>query len=154
MEIALERVAVSHPDAQFCLEGYFREINHRFETGFDPARGGAADDGVYAPPTGDFLIAWVQGKAAGCGAVAFRDGGYAEIKRMWVSEAVRGQGVGHQVLLRLENIAREAGFARVRLDSNRSLTEAHKLYARCGYREIARYNDNPYAEIWFEKTLD
>lgn len=153
MEIDLQRVDVSHPDAIFCLDGYFSEIDRRFATGFDRSRGGAAGDAAYASPTGDFLVARLQGKAVGCGGIAFRDGGFAEIKRMWVSQDARGHGVGYQILLRLEQVARDAGNTRVRLDSNSSLTEARALYARCGYAEIARYNDNPYADLWFERTL-
>lgn len=72
---------------------------------------------------------------------------------MWVASDARGHGVGYQILLCLEKVAQNAGFTRVRLDSNRSLTEAHGLYARCGYVEVDRYNDNPYADLWFEKTL-
>ena len=41
----------------------------------------------------------------------------------------------------------------LRLDTNRALTEAHALYRSEGYREIARFNDNPYADHWFEKRL-
>lgn len=41
----------------------------------------------------------------------------------------------------------------VRLDTNSVLQEAIALYASSGYREIGRYNDNPYARHWFEKTL-
>ena len=36
---------------------------------------------------------------------------------------------------------------------NRALTEAHALYRNLGYREIERYNDNPYAHFWFGKVL-
>jgi GNAT superfamily N-acetyltransferase len=153
MEIDLQHSDISHPDAVLCLDGYFSEIDRRFTTGFDRSRGGAAGDAAYAPPTGDFLVARMDGKAVGCGGVAFRDGGFAEIKRMWVSEGTRGHGVGYQILVGLEQVARNAGFKRVRLDSNRALTEAHALYARCGYIEIERYNDNPYADLWFEKAL-
>lgn len=152
-EIELRRESVSHPDSVWCLSGYFEEIDRRFATGFVPARGGAGDDAGYTPPTGDFVIARMSGAPVGCGAIAFRDG-FAEIKRMWVSGEVRGAGVGFDILCALEGIARDAGFTCVRLDSNRSLTEAHRLYRRSGYGEIDRYNDNPYAEIWFEKTLD
>lgn len=72
---------------------------------------------------------------------------------MWVSRDARGHGVGYQILLGLEQVAQNAGFSRIRLDSNRTLTEAHALYLRCGYGDIKRYNDNPYADLWFEKTL-
>ena len=39
------------------------------------------------------------------------------------------------------------------LDTNRALKEAQTLYRSLGYAEIARYNDNPYADHWFEKRL-
>ena len=45
------------------------------------------------------------------------------------------------------------GVRTLRLDTNRALTEAHALYRSEGYREIARFNDNPYADHWFEKRL-
>jgi hypothetical protein len=45
------------------------------------------------------------------------------------------------------------GLHTLRLDTNRSLTEARALYARNDYGEIARYNDNPYADHWFEKRV-
>jgi hypothetical protein len=41
----------------------------------------------------------------------------------------------------------------LRLDTNASLSEALRLYRTAGYREIARFNDNPYAQHWFEKLL-
>jgi len=54
---------------------------------------------------------------------------------------------------RLEELAKEHGFARLRLDTNKSLVEAQALYHKLGYREIGRYNDNPYAHHFFEKPL-
>jgi hypothetical protein len=39
------------------------------------------------------------------------------------------------------------------LDTNRTLTEAQALYHKLGYVGIARYNDNLYADHWFEKRL-
>ena len=41
----------------------------------------------------------------------------------------------------------------LRLDTNRTLLEARALYARNGYVEIPRYNENPYADYWYEKRL-
>jgi ribosomal protein S18 acetylase RimI-like enzyme len=41
----------------------------------------------------------------------------------------------------------------IRLDTNKSLTQALRLYRASGYREINRFNDNPYAHHWFEKAL-
>ena len=45
------------------------------------------------------------------------------------------------------------GLATIRLDTNKALVEAHALYRKAGYREVARFNDNPYAHHWFEKAL-
>jgi hypothetical protein len=45
------------------------------------------------------------------------------------------------------------GLKTLRLDTNRALKEAHALYRKEGFREIARFNDNPYAHHWFEKRL-
>lgn len=50
--------------------------------------------------------------------------------------------------------SRRLGHQRVRLDTNNSLTNAIAMYHRNEYAEIERYNDNPYAQRWFEKTLD
>ena len=72
---------------------------------------------------------------------------------MWVRDDWRGAGLGARMLRRLEDDAREAGYAVVRLDSNSALTEAIAMYERAGYRSIERYNDNPYARRWFEKDL-
>jgi hypothetical protein len=53
----------------------------------------------------------------------------------------------------LEAAARGKGLKTLRLDTNRALIEAHALYRSEGYQEIARFNDNPYADHWFEKQL-
>jgi 4-hydroxy-4-methyl-2-oxoglutarate aldolase len=41
----------------------------------------------------------------------------------------------------------------LRLDTRADLTEARRLYTRHGYREVAPFNDGPYADHWFAKTL-
>jgi DNA invertase Pin-like site-specific DNA recombinase len=76
------------------------------------------------------------------------------VKRMWTAPEARGQGVARRVLHELEALARNAGIETLRLDTNRVLVEAQAMYRRAGYREIARYNDNPYAHHWFEKNLE
>ena len=77
----------------------------------------------------------------------------AEIKRLWVSGTVRGLGVGRRILGDLERHAAEAGWRSVRLDTNRTLVEAIRLYRSSGYTEVPAYNDEPYAHHWFAKRL-
>ena len=110
-----------------------------------------------AAPAGRFVLARVEQRLVGCGGLVVRtlddQQDFAEIKRMWVDDTLRGLGIGYRILDALEAGAREMGHHLVRLDSNGALSEAHALYRRSGYTEIPRYNDNPYAELWFEKHL-
>lgn len=140
-------------DARWCLDCYFKELAVRFETGFDPHAGKALSDAEMTPPNGFFLLARRDGQPIGCAALVRLDAETAEIKRMWTAPSARGQGVARQMLGELDEIARKAGYRKLRLDTNRALTEAHALYRRQGFAEIARYNDNPYAHYWFEKNL-
>ena len=72
---------------------------------------------------------------------------------MWVSPAVRGLGLGRRLLAALEERAKARRVGAVRLETNRALDEAIGLYRAAGYREVAAFNDEPYAHHWFEKTL-
>ena len=41
----------------------------------------------------------------------------------------------------------------VQLETNQVLGEAIALYRSAGYREVAAFNDEPYAHHWFEKAI-
>ena len=141
------------PDAVWCIEQYFSELNTRFEAGFDPAKSIPADAHELVPPRGALLIARLRGRPIGCGALKFHPGAPAELKRMWVAPEARGLGLGRRLLLELERHAKQAGTRVVRLETNRTLKEAIQLYRSSGYREVAAFNHEPYAHHWFEKTL-
>jgi GNAT superfamily N-acetyltransferase len=106
------------------------------------------------PPYDAVLVAYVGGAPAGLGALRRLDPATAEIKRMVVLDGHRGHGIGRLILEDLERRARDLGCSSVRLDSAARFTEALALYRSAGYREIPRYNDNPNAELWFEKDLE
>jgi DNA-binding MarR family transcriptional regulator len=156
MRAAAVAVIVADPasdEARTCIDAYLREIDARFDGGFDPRRGPSADPGDLVPPSGVLLLARVDDAPIGCGALKVIGEGIGEIKRMWVSPAARGLGIAQRLLSALERHAIDMGLHTLRLDTNRSLTEARALYAGNGYREIERYNDNPYADHWFEKRV-
>ncbi|TFW13215.1 MarR family transcriptional regulator [Massilia arenosa] len=156
MRAAAVEIACVDPagaEARACLDAYLAELNARFEGGFDPARSVSAAPDELVPPRGWFLLARLDGEPAGCGALKRLDGGVGELKRMWVAPAARGLGVAQRLLDALEAQAVSAGVTVLRLDTNRTLAEAQRLYLRNGYAEIAAYNDNPYADHWFEKRL-
>jgi DNA-binding MarR family transcriptional regulator/GNAT superfamily N-acetyltransferase len=142
-----------HPDARSCLRAYFGELSHRFDGGFDPGRSISADDEELTPPAGLLLVATVHGEPVGCGALKFHGGAPAEIKRMWVAPTARGLGLGRRLLADLEAHAAAHGVRTLRLETNRALGEAIGLYRSAGYREVAAFNEEPYAHHWFEKTL-
>lgn len=153
----LVEIGVTDPtssDAQFCLTAYFAELEARFESGFDPTRGISADAEELTEPAGLLLVSRLRGNPIGCGALKFHDSEPAEIKRMWVDESVRGLGVGRRILGELERLARLRHVGMVRLETNRSLHEAMSLYRSAGYIEVDPFNEEPYAQHWFEKPLD
>ena len=156
LAVSMVSVAAEDPgseDARWCLSHYFAELAQRFEEHFDPGRTLPADAADLVPPAGAFLIARVGGEPAGCGALKTHRPGVGEIMRMWVDRAHRGLGIGARILDALEEQAVALGHRSVRLYTNRSLGEAKTMYRARGYEEIPRYNDDPYANHWFEKRL-
>ncbi|HKI13529.1 MAG TPA: helix-turn-helix domain-containing GNAT family N-acetyltransferase [Roseiarcus sp.] len=151
VEIAIE--SPMSADGRWCLSEYFRELGARFEGGFHHEKEGLADAAEITPPAGVFVLARLDGEAVGCGGLKCIDEVTGEIKRVWTAPKVRGMGVGRRMLRTLEAAARDRGLKVLRLDTNRALKEAHALYRKEGFREIARFNDNPYADYWFEKRL-
>jgi DNA-binding MarR family transcriptional regulator/GNAT superfamily N-acetyltransferase len=151
--LQVERVDPASPAARWCVGQYFDELDRRFDSGFDPAASLSAEDRDLIPPRGAFLVAVVDGESVACGAVKAIAPGVGSLKRMWVSGTVRGLGIGRRMLEALEAQARELGLTTLRLETNRALREAIRLYRSAGFREVASFNDDPYAHHWFEKML-
>jgi DNA-binding MarR family transcriptional regulator len=151
--VELRTVDARDPDAQACLRAYFAELDRRSDTGFDPAAGISAEPEEVTPPAGRFLVAYLRGEPVGCGAVKHHAGAPSEIKRMWVAESARGLGLARRMLEDLEADARRSGTATTRIETNSTLIEAVALYRSAGYREVAPFNDEPFADHWFEKRL-
>jgi len=140
-------------EAIAAMSAYFAELDSRFPAGFDPGDTLVADAHQLAPPGGAFVLARVGDEVVGCGGVQTIGDGIGEIKRMWVAPGARGSGLGRRLLAELEARSRALGHRTVRLDTNATLTEAIAMYERAGYAGVDRYNDNPYADRFFEKPL-
>lgn len=149
----IERVDPASAAARWCVSQYFAELGSRFSEGFDPGRSLPADDDDLRPPQGSFLVASGDGEPVACGVVKTISPGVGSLKRMWVAASMRGLGFGRRMLDALESEARGLGLTTLRLETNRALTEAIHLYRRSGYVEVASFNDDPYANHWFEKHL-
>ncbi len=97
----------------------------------------------YGRPSGRLYVACVDGKPAGCIALRPCDTKTAELKRLYVRPAFRGQGIAKTLVERLISDAREIGYATVQLDTLPFLAEAIALYRKFGFSEIPPYNENP-----------
>ena len=106
-------------------------------------------------PNFTFLVARIDNRPVGCGALRDLEPGVGEVKRMFVVPEFRGQGIAKQILAALETRARELGYATVRLETGNEQPEAISLYKTSGYHQIAafgEYADNTFS-VCFEKQL-
>jgi DNA-binding MarR family transcriptional regulator len=151
--VEIRQVDPTTPDARQCLRSYFAELERRSGMPFDPDAGATAKPHEVRPPAGLFLVAYLRGAPIGCGAVKHFANGVSDIKRMWVAEPARGLGIGRRLLAQLEARATEHGTQVLRLETSRLLNEAIALYLSAGYVEVPAFNDEPFADHWFEKRL-
>jgi DNA-binding MarR family transcriptional regulator len=128
------------PNARHCLGEYYKELDARFDGGFDLGQSLPIDDAT-------FLVARLRGEPVGCGAIKLAE---SYIKRMWIAPAARGLGLGRRMLHELEQLSTTPF---VRLETNKNLHEAIRLYRASGYEEVAPFNAEPYADHWFQKRL-
>ncbi|WP_068928863.1 GNAT family N-acetyltransferase [Planobispora rosea] len=90
-------------------------------------------------PGARFLVAVVDGRAVGCGAVQPVDPATGEVKRMYVVPEHRGRGVARSLLSALEDLARAQGNTALRLTTGYLQPEAVNLYRSSGYEPIPHY---------------
>jgi len=121
-------------------------------------RHGLALDAIFQPHI-RFFLARLRGAVVGCGGVAlFSD--FAEVKRMYVRDAARGQGVADVILTRIEQEVRDAGISLLRLETGVHQVAAMRFYARAGFRHCQAFGTYmmmpPHAiatSVFFEKRV-
>jgi len=91
--------------------------------------------GVYAPPPGDVAV--------GCAALRRIDDQSCEMKRMFVSPAAQGRGVGRALAAELIRAARAEAYTSMYLDTSIRQAEALSLYRSLGFTEVEPYYDTP-----------
>lgn len=102
------------------------------------------------------VLLYCDEEAVACGAFKAMDkSGKAELKRMYVKESFRGQGLASQLLGELENWAGELAFKSLVLETGINQPEAIALYQKNNYQRIPNYP--PYEGVessyCFEKLL-
>lgn len=123
-----------------CFQGFEKEL--------------AELPGAYARPSGRLLLAFDGDEAAGCGAVRRLENDVCEMKRLYVRPEHQGKSIGAMLARMLIEQAREASYARMRLDTMPSMVRAIGMYRSLGFREIAAYRFNPVpGALFFELRL-
>lgn len=148
-----ETVDPRSDDARWAVSEYFAELDKLFPAGFDPGDALTSDAEDFDAPTGAFVLVRDGPAPVGCGGLLTLEPGVGEIKRMWIAPSHRGHGLARRLLGELEQRSAAIGHHTIRLDTNAVLVPAITMYETAGYRRIDRYNTNPYAQRWFEKTL-
>ena len=111
------------------------------------------------PPIGCLFLCEVEGELAGMAGMRELAPDICEIKRMYVRPEFRGRGVARTLFTRLETIAKEKKYPKMRLDSGSFMTSAHKLYRANGFQQINPYEGSEvHTElikhwIFFERSL-
>lgn len=125
----------------------------------------APDPARFTAPAGAFVVAREGDQVLGCAGIRaivpgpeWHDDGFGgerwfELKHLFTRPAARGRGVARVVLAHLTGVARELGGDRMVLDTHSSLDAASGLYARAGFREVPRFNDNGNADRWYGREL-
>ena len=142
MDLRLELVPFGHPDAERLIAAVQQEYVARYggedETPIDPL--------MFEPPLGSFYVGYVEGLPVVSGAWRRRDDleslgstAVAEVKRMYVAPAVRGQGLGRRMLAHLEESVRDAGLEVVVLETGDQQPEAMAMYASSGYVPVPKF---------------
>jgi len=132
MTIEVTPVRPDEPDALTLIELVQGEYVLRYG-GRDEA---PIDVAEFLPPEGLFLLARLDGAAAGCGGWRNLGDGRAEIKRMFTAAEHRNRGVARAVLAELEHTAAAAGIEELVLETGTVQPEAIALYESSGYQPV------------------
>ena len=112
--------------------------------------------GEYTTPRGALVLAFVDAEPAGCCALRPLDSSdyanAAEMKRLYVRPAFRGQGLGRLLTEAILDAARHADYSCVLLDTLDDMESARALYEDLGFEEIPPYYHNPYAGAHYLKV--
>jgi len=126
---------------------------------------------VYTDPTTDALyelfqrpgsVYWIAEEneeiLGGCG-IFPTEGlpqGYAELVKLYLSAASRGKGIGHALMQKSIQSAKESAYTHLYLESFPDLSKAVSLYERNGFSHLEKAlgKSGHYAcKIWMERKL-
>jgi putative acetyltransferase len=101
------------------------------------------------------IVAYENKLPVGCGAIKEYSKDTMEVKRMYVPQNKRGQGIASVILRELENWSLELNYTSCILETGKKQPEAIGLYIKSNYDVIPNYGQYKNVEnsICFEKKL-
>lgn len=101
------------------------------------------------------IVAYKNDQPIGCGAIKEYDTNIMEVKRMYVDQNERGNGVASEILGALEMWAKELGYQKCILETSKTMKEAVNLYLKNKYQIIPNYGPylNVESSVCFEKNI-
>jgi putative acetyltransferase len=140
-------------DARQLLNAFVEEVRRRYDE--PPADVGYFDPALVSAPGSVFLVARVEGRAVGCGALVPMEDKIVEIKRMFVLPKERGRGVAKKILQALQAYAQEFDYDRIQLETGIKQPESIALYGKFGFYRVPNFP--PFEEdrtaVCFEKRI-
>lgn len=140
------------PTSLALQQAFFADIAARYP-GWEPGATHGVEPSELAPPTGAWVVAYLDGRPVGCGGLQGIDRETAEIRRIYLDGTARGRGIGRALLAELELQARRLGYRHVRLTTGDGQPEALGLFRSTGYEEVAPFTKSVFTRYWMEKTL-
>jgi putative acetyltransferase len=141
------------PEIQDLLNAFVAEVMKRYPD--PPSDVGYFDPKLVQVPRSVFLVARVDGRAVGCGALVPVDETTVEIKRMFVVSGERGHGIATMILEELERYAREFDYDVIRLETGIKQPESIAVFGKDGFYRIPNYSpfENDPEAVCFEKRI-
>jgi putative acetyltransferase len=105
------------------------------------------DTTVFVARDGDHAVA--------CGSLRRHGEGVGEVKRMYTIPERQGEGIGGQILERIEALARDEGLTRLVLETGHVHHAAYRVYERGGFTRCGPVLDYPDTgwSVFYEKDL-
>jgi putative acetyltransferase len=138
--VEIERVPAVTAEVRILIDKLDRELSENYSR---EQRHGLALDAIFQPHI-RFFVARVKEEAVGCGGVALFQT-FAEVKRMYVRNELRGRGIADAVIARLAAEALDAGLTVLRLETGTRSIAAIQFYRRCGFQPCGAFE--PYSSM-------
>jgi N-acetylglutamate synthase-like GNAT family acetyltransferase len=139
------------------IESFYKECFEALGWVYEPQ--GRHNDTINIPEvylkTGQFWCLYDDKRLVGTVAVRTIDAGkrVAEMKRLYIAPSRQGEGFGSLLFETALQYVKNAGFAKICVDTRHDRDAARHLINKHGFKEISKYNENAFAELFFELDL-